>query len=235
MIETRFMFATGLSKPIEVQAGTLASIEHHVQRVESRLGLKVANGSSPPRWDTHNLGEGITDDVFCEEVTSHNNVVDWLWREMRREHAPTEAVETITPEQAAKFWHALVKLDVPPARWNAGYYRARMEHAYEVMRGRESEGETMRSDVPPLTPEQAGAVVHLFEQWLRRDDLDLEVVHGEDGLSSHGEYDWCDQCGAVHAVRRPEPLVFELGGDEDGDDDGEDSYACPICEQRLDG
>jgi hypothetical protein len=41
-----------------------------------------------------------------------------------------------------------------------------MEHAYEVMRGRESAGETL-SYGDALTPRQAAAIIILFSQWLR--------------------------------------------------------------------
>jgi hypothetical protein len=69
-----------------------------------------------------------------------------------------------------------------------------MEHLYEVMRGRESNGVTF--DVKPLTEKQAAQVINLFSEFLDPDDLRLNVPDGRDYLASSadGGYEWCDKC-----------------------------------------
>ena len=111
----------------------------------------------------------------------------------------TPQTEVLTPDQAAMFWHGLQKVDVPVGRWTREYYRDRMEHLYEVLRGREHEGASIGCD--PLTSEQAAAVVWLLdvEEVIPGYQLDLEVPKGYDELRSSydGGYERCSICGAV--------------------------------------
>jgi hypothetical protein len=106
--------------------------------------------------------------------------------------------EVLSPEDAQTFWRGLVDIPVPSHRWTRSLYVDRMEHAYEVLRGRESEGVTLNCK-KPLTVKQAAAVICLFSEWLDSHDMRLDVRRGYDDLTSSydGGHDWCEQCGAV--------------------------------------
>lgn len=194
-----FAFSTGLKEPMIAPKGTLSSIIAHVEGVEETLGLKREQfNDNPVHLNYDWLTDDIDDKVLCKTVSEHNEWVRTLYDLIAEwVESPVADGETITPEDAATFWHGLRILDVPTNRWTGDYYRSRMEHLYEVMRGRPSEGVTLDAD--PLTPKQAGAIVCLFSGWLDPQDLRLEVPKDCDHLASsyHGEYDWCERCGAV--------------------------------------
>ncbi|NTB01590.1 hypothetical protein [Agrobacterium tumefaciens] len=194
-----FAFSTGLSKPITAPKGTLSSILSHMEEVESELNIvKETREDGTFAWPWKWLPDDVSDKVLCDVVDDHNCWVrrfydllaDWSKN-------PIEGGEEITPEHCKLFWHGLRILDIPPQRWTGDYYYRRMNVFYEVMRGRPSEGITFPS--AKLTPKQAGAVVWLFENLLDPDDMRLEVPKGCDFLASsyHGEYEWCERCGAV--------------------------------------
>lgn len=171
--------------------------------------------------------DDVTNDVFCKVVGEHNRFVRWLWDKLADwskttpenppkgtwragwstpklpdlfdlEKVSDVAPEFLTPEQAQTFWHGLTELEVPPERWSREWYVDRMEHAYKVMRGEESEGVTINCK-KPLNPEQAAAVICLFSAWLPDYDMRLDVPKGHDYLASSydGGYEWCEKCGAV--------------------------------------
>ncbi|MGU3387022.1 hypothetical protein ACLBYG_21100 [Methylobacterium sp. D53M] len=217
-----FSFSTGLKAPITVPAGTKASIARHVAEVEETPELKRTRyKDNPVHWESRGRFDGIDDETLCEAVIEHNRWVRRLYEltaEWSRE-PPTGQTETITPEEASEFWHALEQLSVEPTRWTREYYRERMEHLYEVMRGREDQGVTF--DERALTPKQAGAVIRLFSLYLDTSDIRLEVPKGSDKLASSddGEYDWCSRCGAVWP----------------DDADACSRRKCPIREERADG
>jgi len=197
-----FSFSTGILKPIKAPRGTLQRLLAHVEEVEATLGLtRERYADNPIHWggDAKRLGfPGVDDELLCKTVAAHNAWARQLYDDIERwQRDPPAPEETITPEDAAKFWHALEDLNVSPERWTAEYYRKRMEHAYEVMRGRESEGVDWNGK--PLTPKQAGGVIWLFEHIYGGHGLDLEVPRGCDQLLSSydGGYDWCERCGAV--------------------------------------
>lgn len=195
-----FDFSTGLASPIQVPKGTLVTILAHVGQVEKALCLiPVKPEVGERRWDiTRKSFQGIEDELLCETVERHNRWVRRLYDQISEwsEKPPREG-EEITPEAAAKFWHALRRLTVPPARWTSDYYRARMDSLYEVMRGRDSEGVSL--DTKALTPKQASAAIRLFSEFLDTNDLRLEVPNGHDFLASSydGGYDWCEKCGPM--------------------------------------
>lgn len=114
------------------------------------------------------------------------------------EKGKTPPSEMLTPEDARTFWYGLQSLEVPIGRWTSDYYRARMEHLYEVMRGRENEGVTF--DAKRLSPKQAAAVMNIFSTYVDPGDLRLDVPNGHDYLasSSDGGYEWCEKCGPAH-------------------------------------
>jgi hypothetical protein len=156
------------------------------------------------RWLYHALGK------WSEASKKGEPLSDGWWpNQFQREHEdafrlmagnygkPAET-EELTPEGAQTFWHGLVDIDVPPQRWTSDYYRERMEHLYEVMRGKEHEG--VNFDEKPLTPKQAASVIRLFETYLDSHDLRLDVPNGYDYLasSSDGGYEWCEKCGPAH-------------------------------------
>jgi hypothetical protein len=196
-----FSFSTGLAVTLTVPAGTKQALLAHVEEVESILGLKRSKyKDNPVHWDhwdpEYRAGfPKVTDELLCETVESHNDWVRYTYRRFEEWSAhPVEGGEEITPEDATLFWHGFQELHVPPRRWTADYYRARMESLYEVMRGRESEGASF--DVKALTPVQASAVIRIFEPYLDSHDLRLEAPHGHDYLASSydGGYSWCDKC-----------------------------------------
>lgn len=146
------------------------------------------------------------------------DVGDYAYETM---HGPLPEPETLTPEGAASFWRGLRDIDVPAGRWTGDYYRDRMQHAYEVLRGRESEGVTLNAR-RSLSPRQAAAVVCLFAEWLDPADLRLDVPNGCDYLasSSDGGYDWCEKCGPMNpdrvggCRRKACPLLAERDAEE---------------------
>lgn len=217
-----FEFSVGLESPIHAPKGTLAKILAHVKEVEESLGFEVEQyKDNPKHWKSTTPPEGVSDKVFCKVAEEHNCFVRWLYDAISNwQESPPVDGETITPEDAVKFWHGLQIIDVPSHRWTSDYYRSRMEALYEVMRGRESEGVTF--DEKPLTPRQAAQVINLFSVFLDPDDLRLDVPKDCDYLASSadGGYVWCEKCkGAVtddHARqcrKRGCPLRDDYGDD----------------------
>lgn len=191
-----FAFSTGLKSPLTVPAGTLAACQAHVAHVEEKLGFEATKyGDNPAHWKSTTPRAGVTDEVLCETARTHNEWVHWLYQRFGAWSAtpPTGDTESLTPEDAQTFWHGLQEIDVPAARWTADYYRNRMEHVYEVLRGRGSEGVIL--DARALTEQQAGAVMRILETYLDAHDLRLEVIRGRDCLTD--DYAWCEKCGAV--------------------------------------
>lgn len=209
-----FGFSTGFNRPLHCPKGTLASIRKHVAEIEELLDLKVTSpgegnikaygpncGGHWDHWDpAYRAGwPEVDDEVLCETIGKHNAWVRWIYDHTAKWAAEESSSKTeiITPEMGATFWHALSILEVRPDRWTKEYYRARMEHLYAVMRGLENEGDTFNAKA--LTPQQAGAVIGLFEQFLDPGDARLEVPVGHDYLASSddGQYSWCTQHGAI--------------------------------------
>jgi hypothetical protein len=232
-----FSMSVGLAKPIQVPKGTLKAILEHIQEVETTLSLKRRKfKDNNASWDNFDpeYRDGfphVDDELLCKTVSEHNEWVRRLYDEIQHwaEHPfpPPEGkqahqadhwadqqfpvgweAETITPDQAREFWCGLETLDVPVERWTRDYYRERMEHLYEVMRGRESEGVSF--DVKALTERQAAQVINIFSTYLDAHDLRLDVPKGRDYLASSyaGGYTWCDLCckpiaGDDTSCRRP--------------------------------
>lgn len=197
-----FEFSIGLRKTLQAPAGSLAEIKAHVAEVERTLGLKqTSNGPGHATyWDyaTRPDGKSAADmnhDLLCRTVSDHNAWVREIYQIFGEwsKGAP-EPSETISPEDAAAFWHGLTELVAPPSRWSSDYYRERMEHVYEVMRGRKDAGVVLGA--PSLSPKQAAAVIRIFSEYLPDHDLRLDAPHGKDFLasSSDGGYDWCETC-----------------------------------------
>lgn len=215
---TFFDLASGLSGPLTVPKGTLAGIFQHVSEVESTFGLEAEQyRDNPPHWKTTKPTKAVSDQIYCNTASRHNTWVRQLYHSFGEwSKSPVDGGEELTPEDAQKFWHALTGIDVPPGRWTGDYYRERMEHLYEVMRGRASEGVTF--DAKALTPKQAAAVIRIFDQFLDPADLRLEVPNGHDFLaaSSDGGYEWCEKCGPMiredvpDCAKRRCPLRAEL-------------------------
>ncbi|MFH0995783.1 MAG: hypothetical protein V1844_09845 [Pseudomonadota bacterium] len=194
-----FEFSSGLTGPIQAPKGELQRILDHVKSVEESLGYETEQyKDNPKRWKSTKPSDGVTNKVFCEVAEDHNRFVMRLFDAASDWHEkPPADCETITPEDATKFWHGLRLIHVPPERWTGDYYRARMESLYDVMRGRESDGVTFNEK--PLTPRQAAQVINLFSPFLDESDLRLDVPKGHDYLASScdGGYVWCEKCGAV--------------------------------------
>ncbi len=192
-----FELSAGLAHPIKAEPGTLARAIANVKKVEKILGFKITQyKDNPPRWERMTPAKGVSDKVWCDLAETHNNYVRQLYDQITEwEETPPENYETITIEDAQKFWYGLRLIHVPTASWTGDYYRDRMETVYNVMRGNETEGITFDADA--LTIEQASQVIALFAEYLDADDLRLEVPDGHDYLasSSDGGYCWCDCCG----------------------------------------
>ena len=216
-IETRFTFTTGLSVSMTVPKGTLKDAQDHMRLVEETLGLVATrHPPNPPHWSTTKPGKDVPDEILCRTAMDHDEWVDYFWTRLSEwaEHPPRGETETLTPEDAATFWHGLRQIDVPMERWDRRYYRKKMEQVYEILRGRQVTG--IHWGHKPLTPDQAGGVIWLIEQHLGLDvdDQRLEVprawrvVNGRtklvqlDEVQPSGGYDgdgyqWCERCGAV--------------------------------------
>ena len=222
-----FAFSTGLSKAIRVPKGTFERCLNHVKDVEKKLGLETTQyQDNPPHWKSTIPKEGVTDELYCRVASNHNRFVQYLYADLAKWSKTIlkkANSELLTPSRAAKFWHGLQTIEVPPHRWTRDYYRDRMEHVYEVLRGVESEGCTF--DAKRLTIKQAAAVIRVFEQYLDKHDLRLDVPNGHDRLkSSHdGGYVWCEKCGPVDGEevdtksrfcrRRQCPIKAEYGSE----------------------
>ena len=197
-----FSMSSGLSKPIRVPAGTLADCQSHVASVEKTLGYETTLYlDNPKHWLARNKPkDGVTNEVFCETAMRHNHWVYWLYDRLEEwsKKKPEGKTEKLTPKDAATFWHGLEEIHVPVERWTRDYYQDRMEHLYEVMRGRANEGVTF--DPKALTVKQAAAVICLFSEYLDAHDIRLDVPNGHDYLASSydGGYVWCEKCGPVH-------------------------------------
>ena len=211
-----FDFSVGLRNTITAPRGTLAHLIAHVAEIEEVLKLKQAHyKENPPYWERNDFA-GIQDEVLCNAVEEHNRLVIEFYEHLPEwSENPVADGESLTPEDAQRFWHGLVRLRVPPHRWTKEYYVARMESLYEVMRGRESEGVTF--DAKALTPKQAAAIIRIFDQYLDMHDMRLDVPNGHDHLASSydGGYSWCEKCGpmkwddAMECKRRGCPLISE--------------------------
>ena len=198
-----FGFSTGLAKPIRVPKGTLDRCLAHVAEVEKALGFETTQYmNNPPHWKSTTPKAGVGDALLCKTASKHNRWVRYLYADMEKWSKTIlrgKDSERLTPKDAARFWHGLQTIDVPSSRWTSDYYRERMEHLYEVMRGRVSEGVTLNTK-KPLTEKQAAAVVVLFSEFFTHgNQLRLDVPNGHDSLASSydGGYDWCSSCGPI--------------------------------------
>jgi ribosomal protein L40E len=205
-----FDFSLGLAQRLRVPAGTKKAIIAHVEEVESVLGLKRTQyENNAIHWDNFdpefmNGFPSVDNEVLCNTVLEHNawvrgcyrDFADWSEKPFKSSKGHTG--EWITPKDAKKFWHGFQRLEVGASRWTPDYYIDRMEHLYEVMRGRESEGVTFGEKA--LTTKQAAQVINLFSTFLDHADRRLDVPNGYDYLASSydGGYDWCEKCGPVH-------------------------------------
>jgi hypothetical protein len=219
-----FSMSSGLSGPIRVPAGSKAEILQHIEKVERALGLKRSKyKDNPVHWDHFNpaIRDGfpeVEDKLLCETVTEHNRWVRMWYEDLAKwaEKPPAGRKETITPKQSERFWFGFQMLEVEPGRWTRDYYRERMEHLYEVMRGRPDQGASF--DERLLTPRQAAQVINIFSEYLDDHDLRLDVPNGRDYLASSydGGYTWCETCGPVG----------------EGDEGCCKKRKCPIREER---
>lgn len=146
--------------------------------------------------------------AVCDRLHRHAELIRDLYEDLTEEGqrrlvaderaiAGASVVEW-TPDAAADLWHALDPIEVPIELWTKDHEQRVLERAYEVLRGR-GDGE-YRLRGRPLTAEQAGSVLWLFEHLLHLphgDDLRLEVPRGRDFLAPSDDYEWCSTCGAV--------------------------------------
>jgi hypothetical protein len=168
-----FSLSSGLSAPLFVPKGTKQACVDHVLEVEKTLNIpRTKFKDNPEHWNTASDWnvKAIDDELLCETVTQHNQWVRTLYESFGQwSKAPVSDGEQLTPEDAQAFWFGLVILEAPLEKWTEDYYRNRMEHLYEVMRGRPSEGEYF--DAEALSLRQAAEVIVLFSQFLDGGDI----------------------------------------------------------------
>lgn len=207
-----FSMSTGLNTTLFVPNGTKAELRTHIAEVEAILKLKTTKyKDNPKHWD-HGDFNDLDDELLCNTIEQHNRWVIATYHQFAQwSKNPVKSGETITPQYAKRFWHGLELLTVPIGRWTGSYYVSRMEVMYEVLRGREMEGENLNAKA--LTPKQAAAVINSFSQYLDTHDRRLDVPKGYDHLASSydGGYRWCDKCGAIH----PDDLCKHLQKEDD--------------------
>lgn len=144
--------------------------------------------------------------TLCDAYEQHNGFVQDIYRlfEDASGRSPEDAGDTfevVTPEQARTFWPFLSMIgDIPVELWTREFALARNSELYEALRGRE--GGDMILGAPPLTTEQAAAVINLIHRYTDPHDQDFEVAKGHDRIEQSGSYDgdgytWCEHCGAV--------------------------------------
>ncbi len=233
-----FSLSSGLATPLRVPKGIKASWVQHVEEVEKALGLtRVKYLDNPVHWDSFKRDFSKLDDkLVCETVAAHNDWVRECYEQLEhwskhpfkvgRGHQAAGVdrawpigweAEDLTPKDAEEFWHGFEMLTVVPEKWTREYFVGRMEHLYEVMRGRPSEGVSL--DAKALTPKQAAGVIRLFDTYLDGHDCRLDAPKWCDYLASSydGGYDWCGKCGAVtpddgaRCGKRKCPLRAERG------------------------
>lgn len=209
-----FGFAAGIKKTLKVPKGTKASIEQHIEEIESTLNIKREKYKNNPATWAHNDFKDIGDKLLCNMAEEHN---DWVRRVYymlgKYSNSPAKGGELLGPRAFAKYLPALTTIEVKPQRWTGDYYTNRMQALYEVMRGRESEG--IFPEDKPLTERQAANVIRLFSEFLDTDDRRLDIPKGRDYLASSydGGYEWCEKCGAItyedsqHCTKRSCPLL----------------------------
>jgi hypothetical protein len=219
-----FDMSTGLSKDIKVPKGTIRSILDRIESTQRELGYEFVQYKDNPKYWNKKVKDGVSDKVLCNIAEQHNTFVRILHHDLEEwsENPPNGEIETITPEESAKFWYGLTIIEVPAARWTGDYYTARMQAVYAAMRGIESEG--MVYDSKPLTTKQAADVINLFAPYLDLEDRRLEVPKGRDYLASSydGGYTWCEKCGAIteedaeQCKKRKCPIQAEWIAEENG-------------------
>jgi hypothetical protein len=196
---TYFAFTNGLTESVHVPLGTLQELRNNFKAVEKALGCTIPEST----WEKNiNPPQPQFDEVLCGSVDRHNKAVIRFYGLVGAKLEQSVGTEVITPEIAATFWKQLKIIELSPKFWSEDYYRDRMEHLYEVLRGRESEGVTTWSNAK-LTPTQAANVINLIASYLepKHSDLRLDVPKGHDYLASSydGGYEWCDRCKSAIA------------------------------------
>lgn len=193
MFHVYFSMSTGLKAPIIVPKGWTEQVIEHVAEVESRLGIEREKYLDNPVHWKHPTFEWVSNEVLCETAEIHNRWVRRVYNSLATwSHEPIPDGEILTPEQAEQFWPGLEMIDVPPEQWTGDYYVERIKSLFAVMTKGEDEGVTFGAR--KLTIKQAAAVIHLFEQYLNHNHVNLEVPKGRDFLIDN--YSWCEKCGA---------------------------------------
>ena len=199
MHRTYFAFTNGLTEPVHVPKGTLQKLSDNFKAVERALGCTIPESILEKNI---NAPQPQFDEVLCGSVDRHNKAVIRFYDLLEAKLEQSTKTEVVTPEIAATFWNQLKIIELAPKFWSEDYYRNRMEHLYEVLRNRESEG-VIWDKGAKLTPTQAANVIALIASYLEpsHSDLRLDVPKGHDYLASSydGGYEWCEKCGAAIA------------------------------------
>jgi hypothetical protein len=218
---TCFMFTSGIKDTMKVPVGTCEKIREHVERITEECSLKVKQfEDNSLYWERYEPAECVDNDTASCLVRFHNNWVEWLHGRLETwSKNPPKKYEEMTPEFVETVWHGFFKLQLPFDRWSAEYYQEEMQRLFDVMRGEEDDGIIWNGD--PLTPRQAAEVIHLFDTYLDKHDVRLELPQGwDDHLLNSDEYDWCPEHGAI-------PV-------EDTEyDETNDTILCPECKASL--
>lgn len=217
---TFFMCSAGLKNTMKVPVGTREEIQKHVERITKECGLEIEQyEDNPSHWRRYEPAESVDDKKASSLVRQHNGWVEWLHGRLEVwSKNPPDKYEELTPEFASTIWYGLSKLRLPAQRWSAEYYQQEMQRLFDVMRGEDDDEVSWGTD--PLTPRQAADVIHLFDTYLDKHDIRLELPRGgEDHLITSDEYDWCPEHGAI-------PI-------DDTEEDDEGNIICPECKEIL--
>lgn len=216
-----FMFQTSLKNPMKVQIGTCEKIREHVEHITEECGLKIEQfEDNSPHWERYEPSDSVDDKTASNLVRQHNGWVEWLYGRLAEwSKNPPKEYEEMTPEFAETVWHGFSKLHLPVERWSADYYQEEMQRLFDVMRGEDDDEIIWNGD--PLTPRQAAEVINLFDMYLDKHDVRLELPQGwDDQLLNADEYAWCPEHGAI-------PV------DDTEYDEENDNVLCPECKEIL--
>lgn len=214
-----FSFSTGLNKSIKVPKGKCEEIKAAVEWITKEAGLEVEKYmENPPHWKSYTPAKNIKDNRACELVRDHNAWVQRLYKNIAEwSKNPPKDYEEMTPEFASSIWYGLDTLDIPISRWSKEYYKQEMQELFDIMTG--SEDFPTEWGEKKLTPKQAAAVIHLFEEYLDEHDIRLELPKGGDTLLDSDEYFWCENHGAIPHDEAEETKRGKI--------------RCPICKKVM--
>jgi len=142
-------------------------------------------------------------------VREHNHFVRTLYSDLSKwaeqKQWKRNTAEKITVAQSHDFWGGLRTLELPRDIWDRDHFTDHMEHLHELLTTGSSRGTEL--DCEPFKPQQAAALISLFEDEIDQWGFDMrfavpldENLNPYDFIASSydGGYDWCSHCGPIH-------------------------------------